>query len=184
MSVQHFDVWMDLACPWSRMTLTEMATREDFDVTLHAFRIDPDAPADYGHTTIEHLSLALDIDETEANRMLDVVRNKGAEVGMSFNFDIARGGSLMDAHRLIQCAHETNHQLALALEFFTAHFESGLLLNDHDVLFDIAQRVGMLESRIREVLGSNEFKAAVLADEEIAQQNNYPRPHIIPAMEV
>ncbi len=163
------------------MALTEMASREDLDVTLHAFRIDPDAPADYGHTTIEHLCLALEIDEIEANRMLDVVRNKAAEVGMSFNFDIARGGSLMDAHRLLQCAHETSHQLALAIEFFTAHCESGLLLSDHDVLLEIAQRVGLPESRIREVLGSDEFEKAVLADEEIAQQNNYPRPHIIPA---
>jgi hypothetical protein len=74
-------MWMDFGCPWSRISLHELeraiaVVGEPVDVRFHSLRLDADAPADYGKTTIENLCEHLSIDVVEAERMLQVVRGE------------------------------------------------------------------------------------------------------------
>ena len=49
----------------------------------------------------------------------------------------------MDAHRVIRWASTTGHQGALVQELFERYFEQGQDISDHDVLLEVAEKVGM-----------------------------------------
>lgn len=170
MAALTVDVWIDFGCPYSRVGLIQL---EDaihelghiVNLKLHAFRMDPDAPADYGQTTIEALCSHLNIDADQANKMLDAVREFGAKFDVNFNFDIARGGNTFDAHRLIKLATLHNQQFKVSRALFKAHFEDGLLLSDQSVLQHIALDAGIPASEVNELLAGDKFANEVLEDE-------------------
>ena len=164
------DVWIDLTCPWSRIGLTGLHRaladlQQPVTVQLHSFQIDPDAPADYGLTTVEALRANLGIAAARADEMLDVVRTAGAEAWLSFNFDIARGGNTLDAHRLLKLAAAHDQQLEVALALFRAHFELGQLLADPAVLARIAAEVHIPASEVQALLTTDQFADMIHDDE-------------------
>lgn len=174
MTTLTVDVWIDFASPWSRIGLLELDRAiVEFDqsvvIRLHSLRIDPNAPSDYGQTTIEHLSEDLGIDIAKAEQMLEPIVERGASVGLKFNFDIARGGSTFDAHRMLHLARKYDLELDVAQKFFSAHFEEGLLLSDPSVLQRIAQEADLPANEIADLLSTDQFAEEVLADEARTQ---------------
>ena len=179
------EIWLDFGCPWSRISLVELTrlmkvldTRTN--VRIHSLRLDPDAPTDYGHTTIEHLCSDLNISVNQAEQMLEAVVEGGAKAGVEFDFHRARGGSSFDAHRLMHLAHEHNKQIELSLALFRAHFEDGLLISNHDTLRGLAEEVAMPADAVRELLLGNDYGQEVLADELNAAEQGIGRtPHLV-----
>lgn len=169
---------MDVVCPWSRLALIQLdrtisENRISAIVRLRSFRIDPAAEsADYGKTTIEHLTQKLNISATAAYEMLDGIFQAGAERGVAFNFDTARGGNTFDSHRLIQAANNYSLSSPVALAISKAHFEDGKLPAEDGLLLEIARQVGLPDDAIIEFETTNSFGDAVLADEELANQLN------------
>ena len=182
---QTVEMWMDFGCPWSRISLHELErviadTSAAVDVRFHSLRLDADAPADYGKTTIENLCEHLSIDVAEAERMLQVVVDAGARVGLGFNFHTARGGNSIDAHRLVRRAADFGVHVAVAREVFTAHFENGELISDHAVLQQIGVQAGMPVDVVRSLLASDELATVVLEDEEAARVRGLEKtPHFV-----
>lgn len=178
-------MWMDFGCPWSRMSFLELqraisATGGSVSIRLHGLRLDTDAPADYGKTTIENLCDHLSISEEEAEAMLQTVVDAGRKVGVAFNFRIARGASTFDAHRLMKWAHIYGKESDLAVVLWRAHFEDGLLVSDHEVLVQCAVAVGMPEVEAKRVLESDDYGADVLTGETDAATRGISRtPHFV-----
>jgi predicted DsbA family dithiol-disulfide isomerase len=185
MALVSVEMWMDFGCPWSRMSLVELqraaARRGDtLEVRFHGLRLDADAPADYGRTTIENLCDHLSISEDEAMAMLQKVLDVGLEVGVGFNFQQARGASTLDAHRLMKLTYIYGKQSDLALVLWRAHFEDGLLMSDRSVLMACAEEVGVPAQEALRVLTSGEFEAEVVAGEKDAAERGIERtPHFV-----
>ena len=166
------DVWIDFGSPTCRAGLLQLDRaiekyQKPVSVKLHAFRIDPNAPADYGMTTIEALCANENITPERANQMLEKVHELGREVGLNFNFDIARGCNTMEAFRITYLAQEHGKQLEVAKSLFDAHFEQGILISDHSELKKIALSHGLPESEIDTVLNSNKYTSDVETDEKL-----------------
>jgi predicted DsbA family dithiol-disulfide isomerase len=166
------DVWIDFGSPTCRAGLLQLNRAiNDFGkpvtVKLHAFRIDPNAPANYGLTTIQALCKNENITPDQANQMLQKVHEMGNQVGLEFNFDIARGCNTMEAFRITYLAQEHGKQLEVAEALFTAHFEKGILISDHSELKKIALAHGLPESEIEAVLSSNKYTSDVETDEKL-----------------
>ena len=166
------EAWIDVVSPWCRISLQQLAlAQQEFEhpvtVRYRMWRIDPDAPMRYGMTTIEVLCDKLGITADEADVMLDSVRVEGQEFGLTYNFDIARSGSVFDAHRLIYLAHEFNKQQEMAAKLIEAHFVEGKLLSDRSVLTGIAIDVGLPAEAVSGLLDSEKYADEVLADEAL-----------------
>jgi predicted DsbA family dithiol-disulfide isomerase len=176
--MNNVEVWIDVVCPWSRLTLIELdrtiaENNLSAIVRLRSFRIDPSADsADYGKTTIEHLTQKLNISAAEAHKMLEKIVQAGAQRNVRFNFDTARGGNTFDSHRLIQAANNYGLSLPVALAISKAHFEDGKLPAEEGLLVEIARQVGLPEPAIIEFDTTNTFGDAVIADEELAKKSN------------
>ena len=176
-------MWFDFGCPYSRMSLVELSRLiadggKDIEVELRCLRIDPGAPSDYGKTTVENLCDHLGITEAEAFAMLQSVVDTGKTMGVEFDFLRARGANTFDAHRLQKLAARSGAHIPFAEAVFTAHFERGLLISDHDVLVDLAVEAGLDAAEVRGVLAGDEFAAAVADDETKAARDGIERtPH-------
>ena len=175
--------WFDFGCPYSRMSLVELCRYVDghdidLNVEMRSLRLDPDAPADYGKTTVENLCDHLGITEAEALAMLQSVVDTGKTVGVEFDFRRARGANTFDAHRLLKLAVRHGVHLKFAELVFTAHFERGLLISDHDVLVKLAVEAGLEADESRRVLAGDVFAVAVAEDETTAARGGIERtPH-------
>ena len=153
---------------------------DTLEVRFHGLRLDAEAPADYGRTTVENLCAHLSISEVEAEAMLQKVVDVGREVGVGFDFRRARGASTFDAHRLLKWAHIYGEQSRLAQVLWRAHFEDGLLVSDHSVLAACADEVGLPSSEAMQVLISDQYAAEVLAGEKVAGERGIVRtPHFV-----
>lgn len=148
---------------------------DSLEIQFHGLRLDPEAPADYGRTTIENLCAHLSITEEEAEAMLQRVVDAGNQIGVGFNFRTARGASTFDAHRLLSWAHKHGKQSQLAQVVWRAHFEDGLLISDHTVLLACAEEAGLAPTDASEVLDSDQCGEDVLAGEKHAAARGIER---------
>lgn len=156
----------DFACPESRVLIHRLRTEKPaLEVDLLPLRLDPLAPADYGHSTVSHLCIALDVSEARAREMLEQTEARFAIYGLSVDFDSARGCNTLDAHVLVHHAQHFGLHLVVASAIFDAHFAKGLLISDPQVLVEIAKTAGLDEELAVQALNTADTQIAVLSKE-------------------
>ncbi|HET6294868.1 MAG TPA: DsbA family oxidoreductase [Kribbella sp.] len=168
----RIDIWSDVVCPWCyigkrrlEQALTESG--EQAEIVWHSFQLDPSATND------DPRDLATRLGEKygggrefglEANERVATV---GAEVGLVFNFDVAKSANTVDAHRLLHLARELDGDLQGRLKerLLKAYFTDGLPVGDHPTLTKLAVEAGLPEDRVTEVLAGSEYEPEVAADQ-------------------
>ncbi|HEU4774803.1 MAG TPA: DsbA family oxidoreductase [Lysobacter sp.] len=182
----RIDFVSDVSCPWCAVGLKSlqqaMANVGDavaVDLHFQPFELNPQMPPE-GQDTNEHLAgkYGLDADQLAQNR--EVLRQRGAEVGFTFN-QRSRVYNTFDAHRLLHWAGEQGRAQELALKdaLLHAYFTDDLDVSSHEVLTELAGTVGLDIARARQVLASDEFAAEVRAQERLYQERGI---HAVPAV--
>ena len=166
-------VWIDFGCPFSRAAIQELNKAIDqygkpTNVRLHALRLDPNSPDDYNKTTIEALCTNENITPEQSQAMLEPIYEMGKTYGLTFNFDIARGGNTLNAFKLLKLAHNHDKQLELASTLFDAHFQHGMLISDKAALKEIAKGHNLPETEVDQALNTDLFLADIETDEKLA----------------
>lgn len=171
------DVISDVVCPWcfigqKRLDKAAAATRDvKVDIRWRPYQLDPTIPPQ-GLDRKQYM-LAKFGSETRLKEIHDRIVPLGAADGIDFHFeDIKVAVNTIDAHRLIRWAASTGdgmqHRITQAL--FSANFEKGENISDHDVLARIAGENGMDEAVVRSLLASDADVDAVRAEIEQAQR--------------
>lgn len=169
--MMQIDVWSDVVCPWCFVGLANLDTalagfdhRDDVEVVLHSFQLEPDAPA-RDDTPIEELlakKYGAPVEQIRANqaRLVDL----GAERGIDFRFDRSIRANTFDAHRLLHFAAEHGLGMELKHRLGTAHFTEGKVISDPAVLRAEAVTVGLDGDEVDAVLASDRYADAVRGD--------------------
>ncbi len=170
----RIEIWSDVICPFCylgeeylRRALADFEHRDEVQVQVRSFELDPRAARD-PEPVLPQLARKYRTSEAEMERAQAELAAKAAEVGLTLDHTRMRSSSTFDAHRLIHLAAE--HQLAdeVRRALMTGYFAEGVVMSDHDAIATIAIEAGVPERRVRAVLGSDEFAAAVRADEQEA----------------
>jgi len=158
------DFVSDVSCPWCAIGLQSLEAaleklRGDIEADLHfqPFELNPDMGRG-GESILEHLAGKYGSTPDQLERSQEMIRARGAELG--FVFDMHKRTHIyntFDAHRLLHWAEEEGRQRALKHALFTAYFTEGRDPSDHDVLIDLATRVGLDAERARQILAADEF---------------------------
>jgi predicted DsbA family dithiol-disulfide isomerase len=171
----HVEIWSDIACPWCHVgkrrfdaALASFEHRDDVEVTWRSFELDPSAPRERDVDGAGHLAQKYGTSRDEALAMQRRMTDVAAAEGLDFRFDLARGGSTFDAHRLLHLAAAHDVQDALMARLMRAYLGEGELIGDPAVLERLALEVGLRAEEVRDVLGSDRFGAAVREDERAA----------------
>jgi predicted DsbA family dithiol-disulfide isomerase len=165
------DVWSDVVCPFCYLgsqQLTQAIERFEHDVTVthHAFELDPNSPASIAESLEELVATKYQMPVERANALHRRLEAQANEVGLSFNFAIARPANSLDAHRLIALAATQGLSEAMSIRLFRAYFTEGLLISDRAVLSDLAREVGVRDALA--LWDGEDFVKDVRADEESA----------------
>ena len=181
----RIDIWSDIACPWCYIGLARFEKalaafphKDAVEVHYRTFQLDPTLPERDDRSEAQYLSETKGMPANLINQIFETVKEHGIKAGVEFNMDDVVVANSWTAHRLLHLAkqHDQNvtvHQdkitPALKRELLAGRFSTGLDLSDHDQLAQVAISVGLDETRVREVLESDEFDTEANADVEQAR---------------
>jgi predicted DsbA family dithiol-disulfide isomerase len=176
----RIDFVSDIVCPWCAIGLAalEQALQRvvgevQAEIHFQPFELNPQMSAE-GEDITEHLHRKYGLSEAQLAENQERIRARGAELGFTFGMGArTRTYNTFDAHRLLHWAglEGEGKQAALKHALLRAYFTDGRNVSDHATLLDIAESVGLPAERTQEILASDEFTAAVRADEQQYQRN-------------
>ncbi|MBW0255758.1 DsbA family oxidoreductase [Cellulomonas sp. PS-H5] len=174
----HVEIWSDIACPWCYIgkrrfaaALADFEHRDHVRVTWRSFELQPDAEPSTAHpglTEAQMLSERKGMPVDQVRQMFDQVTAVAASVGLAYDFDTVVPANTFDAHRLVHVAASLGGDAAAAEvveRLMSAHFEHGRVVDDLDVLVEIAVEAGLDGDAVRTALATDAGAGAVRADE-------------------
>lgn len=183
-------VWSDFACPYCyigetrlQKAIEELGLKDQVEIDLRAFELDPEAPKEVATTTPERFAMKYRLSLEDANKQVEEISRLGREEGIDFLYANTQYSNTRDAHRLMKLAEakydrETVERLNQSL--FAAYFTENLVLADHKVLMDKAVGVGMDTDEVKAVLESDKYNDEVRFDErEAAMRGVRGVPYIV-----
>lgn len=160
----------DVACPWCAVGLASLEGAlerigNDIPVELHfePFELNPTLGPE-GSDAAEYLRAKYGLSTEQLARNRENIRRRGAEVGFTFG-ERAHVWNTFDAHRLLHWAGLEGHQRELKHALLEAYHGEGRNPGAHDVLVELAGRVGLDPARAAKILASDEYAAEVRARE-------------------
>ena len=180
------DFVSDISCPWCviglkslQAALSRLGDEATAEIHFQPFELNPQMePA--GEDIGEHIAHKYGSTAGQIAARQEMIRARGAELGFSFDMEKRRRiYNTFDAHRLLHWAADTDKQKALKEALFIAYFTEGRDPSDHQVLADVAAKVGLDADRARQILRSNEYSAEVRAREQLYLSQGI---HAVPAV--
>jgi len=160
----------DVACPWCAVGLASLERAlerigEDLFVELcfEPFELNPTLGPE-GSDAAEYLRAKYGLSAEQLARNRENIRRRGAEVGFTFG-ERTRVWNTFDAHRLLYWAGLEGRQRELKHALLEAYHGEGRNPGAHDVLVELAGRVGLDPARAAAILAGDTYGAEVRARE-------------------
>lgn len=170
----EIEIWSDVACPWCYIgkrrflsALEEFEGRDRVNVTWRSYQLSPDTPVGERRTELDALMESKGLSAEQVRQMFGHVAQTAADEGLRLDFDTVVAANTFDAHRLIHLAGDRRDAVVEGL--FRAHFGEGAVIDDREVLVDIAARAGLDAGTVRAELDSDAGADAVRADLDTAR---------------
>lgn len=175
----NINIFSDFACPWCYIgekrlenAIADLGMNGDINIYYHAFELDPNAPEGGKLTSAERIAAKYHLPLEKAKEKVAQIDKAGKELGIDFNYTGAIPSNTFNAHRLMKLAeqsydNETVQKVNKGL--FDAYFTRNLVLSDPKVLKEVGVSAGMDENDIDNMLKSDEYKDAVINDENQAR---------------
>ena len=170
----RIDFVSDIACPWCAVglnalerALAELQGEVVAEIHFQPFELNPQLGPE-GEDADTHLAKKYGLAPAQLERNRAVLRERGAEVGFTFNRR-ERIVNTFDAHRLLHWAAGEGRQRDLKHALLRAYFTEGEDVSRAEVLLRVVQAVGLDAARAQAILASDEFAEAVRAQEAYFQ---------------
>jgi predicted DsbA family dithiol-disulfide isomerase len=171
----QIDIVSDTVCPWcfigKRRLERAFALRPDIQFNVHwrAYRLDPTVPSG-GVDRKEYLKAKFGSDPRR-HVMADALKAAGDSEDIAFAFDaIARTPNTLDSHRLIRWAGGAGLQNEIVERLFTAYFEDGRDIGNHDVLVEIASDAGMDSALVADLIENGADRELIEREDTLAHE--------------
>ncbi|WP_280838976.1 DsbA family oxidoreductase [Micromonospora sp. A200] len=169
----EIEIYADVVCPWcwiGKRRLEQALASYGGHVTVRyrPFQLDP-TPVTEPKPLVEALAAKFGGRERAA-AMFAQVTQVAAGVGLDLRFDRAVQANTFEAHRLIRYATERGLAEEMVEALYAAHFTHGVDLGSRDALVELAGKVGLDETEVRDHLDSPVGRREVAADLTAAQQ--------------
>jgi predicted DsbA family dithiol-disulfide isomerase len=169
----RIDIVADAVCPWcfigKRRLERALAERpqRNVEIVWRPFFLNPDMPSE-GMDRKEYL--VRKFGPGRSGGVYSAVEQAGASEDIAFRFDrIARSPNTVNAHRLIQFAHQEGGQDPVVEALFRAYFLDGRDIGEIAVLADIAAEAGRDRDRALDYLQSGADREQIVAQDEKAR---------------
>lgn len=169
------EIWSDVVCPWCYIGKRRLERALDdhtdpVEIVWRSFELDPSAPREPLDKLDEALAEKYGTSVDEARAMMDGMARTAAEEGLELNFDSAKRGNTLDAHRLLHFAASRDLQSEMKERLFRAYMTEGRAISDRDELALLAADVGLDADEVRALLETDRFEQEVRMDQARARQ--------------
>ena len=178
------DFVSDVACPWCAVGLNALERAlerigDDIPVELHfePFELNPTL-APEGADAAEYLRAKYGLSPEQLAKNRANIRDRGAAVGFAFG-ERAHVWNTFDAHRLLYWAGLEGKQRELKHALLRAYHGEGRNPGTHDVLVELAGKVGLDPLHAKAILETDKYAAEVRERERHWQQLGI---HSVPAV--
>ena len=160
------DIVSDVVCPWCVIGYHQLAKAvEDtgirIDVHWHPFELNPDM-AQEGENLREHLAAKYGTTPEGSIKARARLTEMGAALGFEFNYaDDMRMVNTFRAHQLIDWTEDQDRAHDMKLALFEAFFTRREVLNNVDVIAEVAASISFDRDTARAVLESGERAESV-----------------------
>ena len=164
------DIISDVVCPWCiigykhlEAAIIELNLQDKVDIEWQPFELNPDMPPEgeelRAHVARKYGSTKADSDSARVN-----ITQAGAKYGFNFDyFDGMKIVNTLDAHILLDYAHQMGQQTALKMRLFSAFFTEHKDISNRDVLIKEAEAIGITAEQSRTLLADDEIRSRVKA---------------------
>ncbi len=189
----HIDLWFDVTCPWSylgirhwRQALSSFDHRDEVEIALHAFFLDPELDSAREEPRRVYLMNEGELTYEEAVALDERLEKLGRAEGVVFDFEKLIVAPSSYAHRVINAARIEDYdrdtlngpdsmQLKLAEALGRAHFEMALDISNSDVVIGCAQDLGLDAQFVLDALTDPHTASDVFSDFQIGVQMGIDR---------
>ena len=173
------EIWSDFVCPFCymgkkkfEMALNEFEHKDEVEVIYRSFELGMSAESVKGKDINQVIADKYHISYEDARENNDRIVKAAAEVGLHYRFDLLKLNSTKLAHEIMQYAKIKGKEKELVNRFFQGYFEEGMDIGDREALLKHAQEAGLDIGDLTEQLDSQQLKAAVKKEEEMAEKLN------------
>lgn len=166
------EIWFDYACPFCYIekrqlenALESFVGRDDLEITYRAFELDPDADCEKVVLARNAFMSKYGYTSEQANKAIEDITEIASIVGLNFNYHKALYTNTFDAHRISKYAETKGKGVEIVEKLLYAFFIENRELNNHNVLIDIAMKIGLDKLQVEKVLKSDKFTEEVRYDE-------------------
>lgn len=164
------DIISDVVCPWCIVgynhlaaAIEELGLQDKVEIEWQPFELNPDMPPEgeelRAHVARKYGSSKVDSDRARAN-----ITQAGAKYGFNFNyFDGMKIVNTLDAHVLLDYAHQVGLQTELKMRLFSAFFTENKDVSDRNILIQEAEAVGISAKQSQAAFADEEGKSRVKA---------------------
>lgn len=175
----RIDIWTDIVCPYCYLgrrrfeeALERFEHRDEVEVQWHSFELDRNAAPVVEHDLPGLIAAKYGTSREEAVAQHEGLAAQARDLGLEFNWQVARYGNTFDAHRLVHLAAETGGAEAAGRaheRLMLAYFTDGLAVGDVETLVVLAPELGLDADTARDMLGSDDYGNHVRSDEATAK---------------
>lgn len=173
------EIWSDVVCPFCyigkrhlEIALRDAQLIDQVEVEWKSFQLDPNADAYVGQHLHDYLAESKGMSREQAAELSAQVAERGAAVGIDFNFDQAIVANTRLAHHLLHLAKKEGEGNAYVMKerLFKAYFTEGMNLNEKSTLLSLGKEMGLEERTMLSYLDSAEADEAFHSDLSVARQ--------------
>lgn len=171
------EIWSDIMCPFCYIgkrrfekALSKFSGSEKVEIEWKSFQLNPAIKTDPDKNINEYLAEIKNWSLNEAKAMNDRVTLMANGEGLHYDLKKAIVANSFDAHRLIQYAKTLQKGDEAEERLFKAYFSEGRNIDDHQVLLDLSEDIGLNKGSVEDVLKSDKFTDKVKEDIKEASQ--------------
>ncbi|KUI98298.1 DsbA family oxidoreductase [Vibrio sp. MEBiC08052] len=171
----RIDILSDLVCPWCfigytrlEKVLEQLSVDKHLqpEIHWHPFELNPTLP-EGGEILNQHLQTKYQMTAKQRQLSQQKITELGNEVGIDFQFTTdMRIYNTRKAHQLMMWAARSHQQTSFQKALFLAYFQEGKVMDDTDILLDIAVAQGLDRRDCRRVLTDPGWSSAVVQTEK------------------
>ncbi len=174
--VMKIEIWSDIVCPFCYIgkkrfesALADFGGKELVEVEWKSFQLNPNQEEDTDLNAYEDLSRSKNQTLEWSINAHQYVSAMADEVGLQYNFEIAKPTNTFKAHTLLQLAKELGKGSEMKEILCHAYFIEGKLISDEETLADLGAFLDLDRNAIISALKEDKYRNAVKKDIEEAR---------------
>jgi len=167
----QIEIWSDVVCPFCYIgkrklekAIEKFPFKDKITIEWKSFQLNPDQKTNPSISTLEYLAESKGWSMEQTREITSNVVNMAAVQGLEFDFEKAVVANTRNAHRLIHLAKESRKGDAMKERLLKAYFSEGKNVDDFSTLISLGKEIGLEEEKIKMMLESDQFAAAVVQD--------------------